>query len=155
MRPTSPASLRRLAVCATSLVMAVVAAAPPAAAATVTTTTGTVCCTANSSGYEDYGAYYFKGMTLPSRPGEFVYFQYKRPAWAHWHTFGVGPASTAGFYVLNRSHPRAKINNQHRWRTLFSMGVKQGKWWVRAVFRAQDGYARSSTREVLYVLASE
>jgi hypothetical protein len=117
-----------------------------ASAAIDTTTTGRVCCTSTDGQLENFGDYTFSGKTTPSLAGQFVYFQYKRPAATRWRNFKViePEVSTGkGFFVANKSAPRDAISDRHRWRARFTMSVTPGAWKIRALFRAQDGYRRS------------
>jgi hypothetical protein len=136
-----------------SLVMLVNVSA--ASAAIETTTTGRVCCPHFAGELENYGGYTFRGRTTPSLTGQYVYFQYKRPWGPRWRSFKVGYVTGSGFYLLNRNAPRDRINEFDRWSVLFSSGVRQGYWKVRAVFPAQDGYARSTVVKKYWVWQSD
>jgi hypothetical protein len=105
---------------------------------------------------EQFAGYVFRGRTKPSLRGQFVYFQYKRPWRTRWHLFKTqaDPAGL-GFYVLDGDQPRDAINRRHRWRILFTPTVRPGRWMLRAVFRVQDGYARSVVVEKYRVRASD
>jgi hypothetical protein len=130
--------------------------ASSAQAAIETETTGRVCCPHVAGTLEQFAGYYFKGKTTPSLRGQYVYFQYKRPWWERWHRFKTeADGAGLGFYVLYGDEPRDQINRRHRWRILFTPTVRPGRWKLRAVFRAQDGYARSVEVERYRVRASD
>jgi hypothetical protein len=137
--------------------LAMLSSVPAAGAAINTTTTGRVCCPHFAGELENFGGYTFKGKTTPSLAGQFVFFQYKRPAAEQWRFFkvGLGGSDGAGFYVLNRDAPRDRINRRDRWRILFTPSVRQGHWKIRALFPAQDGYARSMVVKKYWVNQSE
>jgi hypothetical protein len=103
------------------------------------------------------GASTFRGRTTPSLTGQYVKFKYKRPSATFWRNFkvGLGGSDGLGFYVLNRSAPRDAINDRDRWRIFFTPSVRQGYWQIRAVFPAQDGYARSNVTKKYWVWQSE
>jgi hypothetical protein len=134
--------------------LGILAGSSSASAASETTTAGRVCCPHIAGQLENFGGYRFKGMTTPSLTGQFVYFQYKRPWWDRWRLFKVDPEGL-GFYVLNRDAPRDAINDRDRWRILFTPTVRPGYWKIRAVFPAQDGYARSKVTKRILVRASD
>jgi hypothetical protein len=142
-----------------ALVVAAGIVAAPASARIDTTTTGRVCCSAfyPPGELENFGGYTFRGKTSPSLSGQYVKFQYKRPWAKRWHSFkpGLSGSRGTGFYVLNRNVPRDRINRRDRWRILFSPGVRQGYWQIRAVFPRQGEYARSKLVKRVWVWASE
>jgi hypothetical protein len=128
-------------------------AAASADARIPTTTMGRVCCPHVAGQLENYGGYIFKGKTTPLFTGPYVYFRYKRPAWSRWRAFKVGIVTGGGFFARNKNFRRDRINDRDRWRILFSSGERQGYWKIRAVFRAQDGYARSKVIKKYWVWA--
>jgi hypothetical protein len=132
-------------------------AVAPASAAIETTTTGLVCCSSHPEGQlEDFAGYTFKGQTSPSLAGQYVYFQYKRPLWTDWKNFKVLNVSTGkGFYVINKSGPRDRINDRNRWKVLFTPAVRQGYWKIRALFPQQGDYSRSQTIKKYWIWAEE
>lgn len=118
----------------------------PATALIDTDTTGRFCCTyPGTNQIENYGLYTFKGKTTPSMAGQIVKFQYKRESWDTWRPFkvGTGGSDGNGFYALNKSRPRDRIDEEHRWSVQVVPSVRQGNYRVRAVFPRQDGYGRS------------
>jgi hypothetical protein len=131
--------------------------AAPASAAIDTTTTGVVCCPHFAGQLENYGGYTFRGKTTPALTGQYVKFQYKRPWSTRWRGFkpGLSGSDGTGFYVLNRNAPRDHINSRDRWNVLFSPGVRQGYWKIRAVFPWQGGYARSQVVKKYWVRQSD
>lgn len=128
------------------LLIAVLVPVRSATASIRTTTTGRVCCPSHTSRLKNLSGYVFKGRTLPSLAGQLVRFQYKRPWARRWRAFKVRSSGSrgGGFYVLNKRAPRDAVNKYHRWSIFFSPRVKQGHWKIRALFSAQNGYARSS-----------
>jgi hypothetical protein len=122
-----------------------------------TTTTGRVCCPFIAGELENYGAYTFRGKTTPSRTGQFVKFQYKRPSGDRWRSFkvGLGGSDGWGFYVLDKDTPRDRINRRDRWRILFAPSVKQRNWKIRALFPRQGEYERSQVVKKYWVWQSE
>ena len=139
--------MNRIAVVAVALSLLAVPLAP-AAAATATDTTARVCCpAAGENQLENFGGYRFKGTVAPSRAGQIVRFSYKRPRADRWRPFkvaGPGGADGHGFYVLNRDRPRDRLSSDNRFSAYFTPSVDPGRWLLRAVFPAQDGYARSA-----------
>jgi hypothetical protein len=128
------------------LLIAALSPVPSATASIHTTTTGSVCCPSHTSRLKSLSGYAFKGRTSPSLAGQLVRFQYKRPWARRWRAFKVSLSGSrgGGFYVLNKRAPRDAINKYHRWSIFFSPRVKPGYWKIRALFRAQNGYTRSS-----------
>ena len=123
-------------------------AAAGAAGRTATDTTARVCCPSRPSGeLENFGFYVFKGTVTPSRGGQLVRFSYKRPKADEWRPFkvaGPGGADGTGFYVLDRKRPADKVGREGRFSVEFTPSVAKGRWLLRAVFPAQDGFARSA-----------
>ena len=141
--------MKRMAVVALWVGLAVAASSMPAAALVDTSTTGKVCgheCPQKR--LENFGGYTFSGITRPSEAGQEVEFSYKRAGTSRWKDFGDG-FNTYGEGSTTR------IDGRHRWSLDFSPSVEPGRYVLRAKFPPQDGYASSKTQEWVRVIASE
>ena len=123
---------------------ALVLPAAPAAAARRTDTNARV---SDSGELENFGLHTMSGYVRGAREGQRVRFSYKRPNADEWRPFKVAGddgADGTGFFVLNRKRPVDKVDGRGRFSVDFTPSVAPGRWLLRAVFPAQDGFAKSA-----------
>jgi hypothetical protein len=127
-----------------------------AAARIDTTTSGTVCYSQHPGGGRELRCVHVQGEdSVPNGPVCEVSVQ--AALGDRWRIFKVGPGGSHGwgFYVLDKNAPRDRINRRDRWRILFTPGVRQGNWKIRAGFPRQGEYERSQVVKKYWVWQSD